>query len=412
MIIPAIGTAEWLADELVQARLLERAQAAQLTRVYRADEPFGDAATFAERLVRRGLLTTYQAQRALEGEARKLVLGAYVVTELIGPGSMGTVFRAVGRADRLSYAVKVLPLRNQWNVRMVRKQVQAFEHLPPHDSVVPFIDVGTAGKVHYLVWPFVEGRSVESLVSGNGPIRAPDIARLGIQLADALQHCHSRGLVHGVLKPTNVMIGYDGQARILDFGIGSLLADNSDDADGLVDTCSQAMTTAGMLECASPELVLDPAHLTGASDQYSLGCVLYFAATGSYPFPGGHAMDKLVAHQKQKPTPIWTLNREVPRALVAVIERLMHKAPEDRYRRVDELIHDLAPLAGSGLTMVPPPVPVDIRTPPPKLRLKPLSSRRSDVETPRSEAGDETHEMPLPPQPRRRGFLGRLFFGE
>jgi serine/threonine protein kinase len=406
MIVPKVGSSEWLADELAQARLLDRAQAERLVRAFRAEQPFGDSPAFAEHLVRQGVLTAYQAQRALDGEARNLVLGAYNVIELLGPGSMGTVYLAIGRADRRAYAIKVLPLRNRWNVRLVRKQVQAFERLPPHDAVAPFMDVGTAGKVHYLVWPYVEGKTVEALIASSGPLRTPDIARLGIQLAEALQHCHSHGIVHGLLKPTNVIVGYDGQARILDFGVGSLLAENPDDTDGLVDTCSQALTTAGMLECASPELVLDPAHLTPTSDQYSLGCVLYFATTGSYPFPGGAAMDKVVAHQKLKPAPIWNLNREAPRPLVAVIERLMHKAPADRYRRVDEVIHDLTPLAGSGLTMVPPPVPADIRTPPPKFRLR-IGRVQPAAPTPADRAPSPAPETPATPQ--RRGWLGRLF---
>src|SRR5262249_15593565 len=155
----------------------------------------------------------------------------------------------------------------------------------------------TASGMHYLVWPFAEGRPLEAVVSERGPLPAGEIARLGVQLAQGLQHCHDRRVVHGLLKPTNVMIGYDGQARLMDFGIGALLAETSDEANSMVDTASAANIVASMLECASPELVLDPTQLTAAGDQYSLGCVLYFCATGRYPFPGGSAIDKVVAHQ-------------------------------------------------------------------------------------------------------------------
>jgi serine/threonine-protein kinase len=401
-----IGTCDWLAEELAQARLLARPRAYQLARELRAREPFADANGFADALVRDGVLTPYQARRCLEGDARKLVLGVYDLIDPLPGGGMGTTYRAAGRADRLPYAVKVLPLRNQWNVRLVRKQVQGFAQLPPHDAVVPFVDVGTGGGCHYLVWPFVEGRTAESYVRECGPLAAPEVARLGVQLAEGLGHCHARGIVHGLLKPTNVQVGYDGQARLLDFGIGALLAENSGEEEGMVDTSSQAQVTAGMLECASPELVLDPTHLDAAGDQYSLGCVLYFCATGRYPFPGGTAMDKVVAHQKLKPEPMRTLNRNLPTLLTDVIERLMAKAPQDRYRHVEETIRDLSALAGPRPTLVPPPVPVDVRTPLPKqarARQRPTGSAPAAA----GPAPAAPAVAPTAPAPRR-GWLSRV----
>src|SRR5205807_135368 len=150
--------------------LLDRQQLAPLVSEFVHDDPFGDASALAEFLVQRNILSRFQADRAKDGEARSLVMGPYLLAAPIGAGSMGTVYRAVGKADRQSYAVKVLPLRSLWNVRLARRQVRAFADLPPHPTVVPFVDVGTAGGKHYLVWPLVEGEPLEALVTRHGPL--------------------------------------------------------------------------------------------------------------------------------------------------------------------------------------------------------------------------------------------------
>ena len=98
------------------------------------------------------------------------------------------------------------------------------------------------------------------------------------------------------------MIGSDGQARILDFGIGSLLVEN--EGESLVDTMSTANTLTSGLDCASPESIMEPTNRTPAGDQYSLGCVLYYCLTGRVPFPEGTAVEKMMAHQTKEPTPI------------------------------------------------------------------------------------------------------------
>ena len=125
------------------------------------------------------------------------------------------------------------------------------------------------------------------------------------------------------------MVGSDNQARILDFGIGSLLVEN--EGESLVDTMSTANTLTSGLDCASPESIMEPSNRTPAGDQYSLGCVLYYCLTGRVPFPEGSAVEKMMAHQTKDPTPIAELAPGVPEGLVAVVDRLMRKVPEDRY---------------------------------------------------------------------------------
>src|SRR5204863_1530049 len=139
-----------------------------------------------------------------------------------------------------------------------------------------------------------------------------------VQVLEGLEICHAQGLFHGLLKPSNLMIGSDARVRILDLGIGCLLAET--EGESLVDTMSTANSVASGLDCASPESIMDPTNLTPAGDQYSLGCILYYMLSGSYPFPDGSAAEKMMAHQFKQPVPLSELNPDVPEGLAAVVE--------------------------------------------------------------------------------------------
>src|SRR5262249_23326841 len=178
---------------------------------------------------------------------------------------------------------------------------------------------------------------------------SPELAAYyAVQVAEGLEVCHHQGLIHGLLKPSNVLIDSEQQVKILDFGIGCLLAET--EGESLVDTMSTSNTISSGLDCASPESIMDPTNLTSAGDQYSLGCTLYFMVTGQYPFQDGSVAEKMMAHQFKQPTPVAQLNSDVPAQLVAIIERLMQKAPEGRFATFGELIEALKPLASRSVS--------------------------------------------------------------
>jgi serine/threonine-protein kinase len=232
-----------------------------------------------------------------------------------------------------------------WNVRIARRKVRIFEQCR-HPAVVPFVDVGTAGGMHYLAWPLVKGETLDKIVQREGKLHPARAALYALQTAQGLEVCHAHGLFHGMLKPSNLMIGPDGQVRILDLGIGSLLAET--EGESLVDTMSSANAMASSLDCASPESIMDSNNLTPSGDQYSLGCILYYCLAGSFPFPDGSAVEKMMAHQTKEPIPITDHNPHIPHEFVAVVERLMQKAPEARYPNIGEVVKALQPLAGPG----------------------------------------------------------------
>jgi serine/threonine protein kinase len=337
-----LGACEWFVWDLRRSNLIDRGQLDQIVGEFLNRHPGAEPPALAEYLIKQGILTQFQADRLLQGKTQGFVLGPFTLMDALGTGSMGTVYKALSKTDSKWYAVKVLPRRSMWNVRIARRKVRAFE-VCKHPAVVPFIDVGTAGGMHYLAWPMVEGETLEKLVQREGKLAPGVAATYAVQAAEGLENVHQQGLFHGLLKPSNLMIDADGSMHILDFGIGALLAET--EGESLVDTMSTANSVSSGLDCSSPESIMDPTNLTAVGDQYSLGCVLYFCLTGKYPFPDGTAVEKMMAHQHKQPQPILELNPDVPAELVAVVERLMQKAPAERYASTAEVIEVLQPWA-------------------------------------------------------------------
>ncbi len=336
-----LGACDPFVFHLRRSYLLDRGRLDQVLSDFMKDYPL-DPAVLAGYLIGQEILTRYQAERILQGKAENLVLGPYTVIDEIGFGSMGPVYQARSKNDPKSYAVKLMPRRNMWNVRIAKRLLRNFGYIR-HPAVVAFVDVNTVGANLCLVWPFVQGESLEQLVERKGRLLPGVAASFALQAAEGLAVCHHQSLIHGLLKPANFLVGPNHEIRILDFGTGALLSE----AEGaqLVDTMSTANAVTSGLDCRSPENILDPKLRTAAGDQYSLGCVLYFCLTGRYPFAGETAVEKMLAHQVKEPTPIRSLRPEVPQPLADVVQRLMHKTPEGRYANLQEAVEVLRPLA-------------------------------------------------------------------
>jgi serine/threonine-protein kinase len=335
MLTTDLGACEWFVWDLRRSNLIDRGQLDQVIGEFLSKNPGAEPPQLSEFLIGKNYLTDFQAERLLQGKTQGFVLGPFTLMDALGAGSMGTVYKAHSKTDTNWYAVKVLPRRSMWNVRIARRKVRLFEQIQ-HPSVVPFIDVGTAGGMHYLAWPLVEGTTLDKIVAGQTRL-APEVTlQYALQTAEGLHAAHQASLFHGLLKPSNLMIGPDGQVKILDFGIGCLLAET--EGESLVDTMSTANSVNSGLDCSSPESIMDPTNLNAVGDQYSLGCVMYFCLTGQYPFPDGTAVEKMMSHQHKTPTPILDINPNVPEEYIPVVERLMQKAPEARFPSMAEVI--------------------------------------------------------------------------
>ncbi|GIW81223.1 MAG: hypothetical protein KatS3mg105_3030 [Gemmatales bacterium] len=326
---------------LSRSNLIERGQLEQIVEEFLRDNSDPSPPELAQYLVRNGLLTPFQAEHLLVEKPQELVLNQYVLMDVLGTGSMGTVYKAISKLDNQDYAVKLLPRRSMWNVRIARRIVRAFANIK-HPAVVPFVDVGTAGGSHYLVWSYVEGEPLDKVVQRVGKLFPGVAALYGAQIAEGLSVCHAQKLVHGLIKPSNILITSEQKVLLLDFGIGTLISESEEES--LIDTMSTANTVTTGLDCKSPESIINPMVRTPEGDQYSLGCVLYFCLTGRFPFEGS-PVQKMMAHQSQEPIPVRELCPQAPPALADIIARLMKKEPGERYPNIDRVASELRKLA-------------------------------------------------------------------
>jgi serine/threonine protein kinase len=179
---------------------------------------------------------------------------------------------------------------------------------------------------------------------------------------------------------------------VLDFGIGTLLAESA--GESFVDTMSTANAVSSSLDCASPESIVNPKCLSAIGDQYSLGCVLYYCLAGRYPFTEDTTAGKIMAVQLKRPTPLRELVADIPETVVTVVERLMQKAPADRYANTTEVVAALRSLADTL-----PPTPNVTRRPARRIGTAQSASLKDHAETSRgrgspfhSDARNPSHE--------------------
>jgi serine/threonine protein kinase len=302
-----------------------------------------DPRGLAVQLIRAGLLTPFQARFLLVGKWRNLLLaGKYKLLELIGAGGMGNVYRAEHIFMRRKVAIKVLPTHlteYPSAVQRFYREARAVAALD-HPNIVRAHDVDREGHLHFIVMEYVDGISLQELVKQNGPLSVGRSVHYICQAAAGLQHAHEAGWVHRDVKPGNMLVDRQGAIKILDLGLARLF-DNENDQ---LTKQHEGKTLLGTADYLAPEQALT-GEVDIRSDIYSLGCSLYYLLAGQPPFPKGTTSQKLLAHQMENPTPIREIRAEVPEELAAVLERMMDKAPDQRYGTPAEALEALFPFA-------------------------------------------------------------------
>jgi serine/threonine-protein kinase len=236
-------------------------------------------------------------------------------------------------------------------LQSIAEKVKALAEIR-HPRVSALVHLGAAGERVYLAWPYLEGgEKLDACVARQGKLSPRQATGVALQIASGLQPYHEQGLFHGLLKPSDVVIGADRRVRILDFGVGFLLT--CERGKSLLDTMTNTRELARGVDCASPESLTDPLDRTPAGDQYSLGCVLYYCLTGQYPFPEKNPVKKMLAHQFEEPQPLRELAPEVSPRLAAVVQRLMRKAPAERYESTAEVVKALQAASGARPATTP-----------------------------------------------------------
>ena len=160
-------------------------------------------------------------------------------------------------------------------------------------NLVRAYDAGHDGNVYYLVTEYVPGTDLRRLVREHGPLETTQAASIIQQAAWGLQHAHDQGLVHRDVKPGNILVTPDGQAKVSDLGLVAVL-------DPLI-VDPKAGKIVGTADYLSPEQIRSPRDVTSVSDIYSLGCTAYYAITGKVPYPGGSTREKARRHCEDTP---------------------------------------------------------------------------------------------------------------
>jgi hypothetical protein len=267
-------------------------------------------------------------------------LGQYLLRRMLGEGGMGSVYLAEHRLLRRPCAVKLIHADKAGDeVALARfeREVQSAAQLT-HPNTVHIYDYGRSDDgTFYFAMEFLPGISLQDLVEKHGPLDPARAVHILAQLCGALQEAHDHGLVHRDLKPANVMLcergGVHDVAKLLDFGLVAA-ATSEAETDAKI---TQAGLVVGTPAYMSPEQCGGDGPVTAASDIYSLGALGYFLLTGGPPFPGKTAMQTLVAHMHDVPSPVHQVRAEVPAALSDVIARCLAKNPGERYASVTAL---------------------------------------------------------------------------
>jgi serine/threonine protein kinase len=265
--------------------------------------------------------------------AGDLIAGRYELLELIGRGGMSSVWKAHDRLLDRTVAIKVLHeqfTQDDEYVERFRREARSVAQLS-HPNIVTVIDRGEEGGRQYIVFEHIEGENLKEVIERTGPLPVRDALLLALQMARALGFAHDRGLIHRDVKPQNVLLNEDGQAKMTDFGIA-----RSVDVEGVTITG----TVLGTSEYIAPEQARGQ-RVDALTDVYSLGVVLYELLTGGVPFQGESFVAVALRHVNEPAPSVLERRPDCPPRVGMAIERAMAKRPETRFQSMDELVAEL-----------------------------------------------------------------------
>jgi predicted Ser/Thr protein kinase len=263
--------------------------------------------------------------------------GRYHVVRRLGRGGMGAVYLAEDRVLARQVALKISRFRDDGpdEEARFRREARAAAALQ-HEGICPVFDFGIEGGIPFITMAYVEGQSLHQLLKDQGKLEPRRAAELIRQAALALGEAHRRGVLHRDLKPANILIDQQGRSKVVDFG----LARRADDV-----TLTQPGAAAGTPAYMSPEQVRCE-QLTGATDLYSLGAILYQLLTGQLPYPGSSLTELSYQIVHTEPPPPSARCPDLDPRLDAICRRAMAKAVADRHATGDELAVELEAIVG------------------------------------------------------------------
>jgi serine/threonine protein kinase len=270
-----------------------------------------------------------------------LVLGEYQLLEKLGQGGMGAVYKARHTKLQRMVALKLLPPRTADDRHAAGRfdyEMAALGRLK-HPNIVQAFDARDVAGTRLLAMELIEGLDLSQLVHRCGPLPIADCCELIRQAALGLQCAHECGLVHRDVKPSNLMLATSGEVKILDLGLARL------PDELLSDELTAVGHAMGSADYMSPEQASNSHGVDCRADIYSLGCTLYKLLSGRAPFSGPEYqsnLEKLIAHREKPVPPIASLRCDVPDGLMAMLDRMLAKSPEDRFARAADVASGIA----------------------------------------------------------------------
>lgn len=296
------------------------------------------AREFADFLIERNLITSWQSEKLLEKKYKGFFVGKYKLLGHLGTGGMSSVYLAEHTIMKRLVAIKVLPkgrIEDSSYLARFYQEAKAAARLD-HPNIVRAYDVDNVGDTHYLVMEFVPGRDLQELVRRKEEHReeltAEQAADYIAQAAEGLDHAHEGGLIHRDIKPANLLVDSSDTVKILDMGLA--LFKNEEVASLTIEHNENVLGTADYL---APEQALNSHNVDRRADIYSLGCTLYFLLTGHAPFNEGTLAQRIAKHQSQMPPDIRIDRPNCPTSLIGICHKMIQKDPDDRYQTAREV---------------------------------------------------------------------------
>jgi serine/threonine-protein kinase len=313
----------------------------------------GETPGLLQVLIAAKALTESQAKRlyqeAVSETAKTLAIPGYQILDKLGTGSMGVVYKAKQISVDRIVALKVLReqlAQNKEFIKRFDREAKIAARLS-HNNIVNAIDAGEVNGHYYFVMEYVEGDTIKDYLEKGRVFDEKTALKIVLAVAEALKHAHHKGLIHRDIKPENVILTKDGNVKLADLGLARLTSDEK-----------WAMAEAGMAigtpYYISPEQVRGQVDVDIRSDIYSLGATLYHMVTGQVPYTGETPSEVMKKHADKNVAliPPDHVNRSLSSGLGVVIETMMAKNREERYKTPDDLILDLKSMAAGDPPMV------------------------------------------------------------
>lgn len=368
----AITSVDDFLEQLGQSNLFGPEQLSQLRSNLPSDNNI-EARKLAVVLVKRGLLSRWQAEKLLAGKKFNFVLGKYKIIEQIGKGGRGDVYKAEQMGLDRIVALKVLPkelVSKKEAVERFKREAQVASRLS-HGNIINCYDAECEGDTHFLVMEYMDGKDLNRWLDEAKPLPVNWSCEVIRQAALGLQHAHAQGMVHRDIKPSNILAS--GQtveerpvAKLLDMGFARIVSEAEDEEVRL----TRPWQVFGTPDYMSPEQAESTANADIRSDIYSLGITFWKLLVGDLPFQGGSPLQKLIARAKRDAPPVREFRPEVPEEVAAIVAKMLARLPDERYQAPGEVAAALTPYSMSpdeavDFEAAPSPSPADAAEPAP-----------------------------------------------